>query len=96
LKEADVSQEIDLEKLQEQYELAGKLLGRLGGDLDEAKNRVSEIAEIRRTYTSRDTKTDEYHQRTMGMLQDAMQRCGEMYDLMLQSGTDAIRKMGQT
>ncbi len=91
-----MSQEIDLQKLQEQYELAGKLLGSLGGALDEAKNRLSEIAEIRRTYTSRDAKTDEYHQRTMGMLQDAIQRYGEMYDLMLQSGTDAIRKMGQT
>ena len=91
-----MNQEVDLDKLQQQYELVGKLLGRLGGDLDETKSRLSEIAEIRRSYTSRDAKTDEYHQQTMDLLEGAMQRYGEMYDLMLQSGTDAIRKMGQT
>ena len=91
-----MSQQVDLQKLQEQYEVAGKLLGRLGGDLNEAKSRLSEIADIRRTYTSRDAMTDEYHQRTLGLLKDAMERYAEMYDLMLQSGTDAIRKMGQT
>ena len=94
--EADVSQEVDLGKLQQQYELVGTLLGRLGGDLDEAKSRLSEIAEIRRAYTSPDPKLDQYHQRTMDLLRGAIDRYREMYDLMLQSGTDAIRKMGQT
>ena len=91
-----MSQEVDLQKLQEQYELVGKQLGRLGNDLNETKKGLSEIAEIRRTYTSPDAKTDEYHQQTLGLLKDAMQRYGDMYDLMLQSGTDAIKKMGQT
>jgi hypothetical protein len=91
-----VSQDVDLGKLQEQYELVGKLLGSLSGDLDEAKSRLSQIAEIRQAYTSPDPKLDEYHKRTVDLLQDAIDRYGEMYDLMLKSGTDTIRKMGRT
>lgn len=91
-----MSQDIDFDKLQQQYELVGRLLGSLGGGLDEAKSRLSQIAEIRKTYTAPDPKMDEYHQQTVDMLQGTLDRYGEMLDLMLTSGTDAIRKMGQT
>ena len=88
--------EIDLTKLQAQYELAAKLLGRLDGDLDEAKGRLGEIAEIRRAYTDPDPAIEDYHQRTVELLKRAIDRYGEMYDLMLQSGTAAIKKLGRT
>jgi hypothetical protein len=87
--------EIDLSRLQAQYALAEKLLGRLDGDLDEAKGRLGEIAKIRRAYTDPDPTIEDYHQRTIDLLQRAMDRYGELYDLMLQSGTDAIKKMGE-
>ncbi len=87
--------EIDLSRLQAQYALAEKLLGRLDGDLDEAKGRLGEIATIRRAYTDPDPTIEDYHQRTIDLLQRALDRYGELYDLMLQSGTDAIKKMGE-
>lgn len=88
--------QVDLDRLQKQYEVVGRLLGSLGETLDEAKVRLSEIAEIRRAYTSPDPKMDEYHQRTMDLLEGTLARYGEIHDLMLQCGTDAIKKMGQT
>jgi hypothetical protein len=88
--------EIDLSKLQAQYELAEKLLGRLDGDLDEAKGRLSEIAKIRSAYTDPDPAIEDYHQRTVDLLERAMDRYGELYDLMVQSGADTIKKMGRT
>lgn len=87
--------EIDLSRLQAQYALAEKLLGRLDGELDEAKGRLGEIAKIRGAYTEPDPAIEDYHQRTIDLLQRAMERYGELYDLMLQSGTDAIRNMGK-
>jgi hypothetical protein len=91
-----MSHDIDFDKLQQQYELVGKLLGSLGSGLDEAKSRLGQIAEIRKAYTTPDSKMDEYHQQTVDMLQGALDRYGEMLDMMLKSGTDAIRKMGKT
>ncbi len=88
--------EIDLSKLQAQYELVGKLLGRLDGDLDEAKSRLTEIAKIRRDYADPDPSIDDFHQQTVALLQRTIDRYGEMYDLMLQSGTDTLKEMGKS
>ncbi len=90
-----MTQEVDLEKLQRQYELIAEQLGRLGGELEDARGRVSEIAEIRRALSSPDQGLEEYHRRTIDLLKSALDRYGEMYDLMLQSGTDAIKTMGR-
>lgn len=79
--------EVDLQKIQDEYELMQKMFNGWSADLDNAKERVARISAGKGEPGLR-----EYHERTLQLLDKTLDRMQDIYDKMVEAGAASLTK----
>ena len=78
---------VDLEKLQQEYELIAGVFSRFGSELTDVKSRLDAIAAAQGEEAQ---SLSEYHRRTVGQLKQALLRMEETHQQLLEIGVKKL------
>ncbi len=79
--------EVDLQKIQNEYDLMQKMFNTWNSDLDGMKDRVARISA-----GTGDPSLRDYHERTLQLLDRTLARMQDIHDRMVEAGTASLKK----